>query len=281
MVPDENLVSNHYTHGSLLDAIATGLEKLGRSPETAAVDDLAPVDEFHIGGRVATKHFLDQLGIGSGDHVLDVGCGLGGASRFSAQRYGCRVTGIDLTREYVEAGTVLNSWVGLGDRIHLERADASAIPYPEAAFDRAYMLHVGMNIADKHALASELHRVLKPGGTLGIYDVMRVGNGDLEFPVPWAGSPEGSFLARPDEYKHALDEVGFRVTMERDRADFAQQFFAELQARAATAAGPPPLGLHILMGETAPTKVGNMVENISRRRVAPVELIAEKPVQAA
>jgi SAM-dependent methyltransferase len=250
MVPDENLVANHYTHGSLLDAIATGLEKLGRSPETAAVDDLAPVD----GGRVATEHFLDQLGISSGDHVLDVGCGLGGASRFSAERYGCRVTGIDLTREY---------------------------PYPEAAFDRAYMLHVGMNIADKHALASELHRVLKPGGTLGIYDVMRVGDGDLEFPLPWAGSPEGSSVARPDEYKQALDEVGFRVTMERDRAGFAQQFFAELQARAATAAGPPPLGLHILMGETAPTKIGNMVENISRGRVAPVELIGEKPVQAA
>jgi hypothetical protein len=88
-------------------------------------------------------------------------------------------------------------------------------------------------------------------------------------------------VARPDEYKQALDEVGFRVTMERDRSGFAQQFFAELQARAETAAGPPPLGLHILMGETAPTKVGNMVENISRGRVAPVELIAEKPVQAS
>jgi ubiquinone/menaquinone biosynthesis C-methylase UbiE len=166
-----------------------------------------------IGGRVATEHFLDQLAIGPGDHVLDVGCGLGGASRFSAERYGCRVTGIDLTREYVEAGKVLNSWVGLADRIHLEQADASAIPCPEAAFDRVYMLHVGMNIADKHALASELHRVLKPGGRLGIYDVMRVGDGDLEFPVPWAGSPEGSSVARPDEYKQALDEVGFRVTM--------------------------------------------------------------------
>jgi ubiquinone/menaquinone biosynthesis C-methylase UbiE len=277
MVPEENLVANHYTHGSLLDAIATGLEKLGRSPETTGVDDLAPVDEFHIGGRAATEQFLDQLGIVSGDHVLDVGCGLGGASRFSAQRYGCRVTGIDLTREYVETGAILNSWVGLGDRIHLEQANASAIPYPEATFDRAYMLHVGMNIADKRALASELHRVLKPGGTLGIYDVMRVGDGDLEFPVPWADSPEGSSVSRPDEYKQALDEVGFRAMMERDRAGFAQQFFAELQARAATAAGPPALGLHILMGETAPTKFGNMVENISRGRVAPVELIAEKP----
>jgi SAM-dependent methyltransferase len=281
MMPDVNLVASHYTHGSLLDAIASGLEELGRSPETAGVDDLAPVDEFHVGGRVATEHFLDQLAIGPGDHVLDVGCGLGGASRFSAERYGCRVTGIDLTREYVEAGKVLNSWVGLADRIHLEQADASAIPCPEAAFGRVYMLHVGMNIADKHALASELHRVLKPGGRLGIYDVMRVGDGDLEFPVPWAGSPEGSSVARPDEYKQALDEVGFRVTMERDRSGFAQQFFAELQARAETAAGPPPLGLHILMGETAPTKVGNMVENISRGRVAPVELIAEKPVQAS
>lgn len=270
------LVANHYTHGSLLDAIVAGVEGLGKSTDTVSVEDLAPVDEFHIGGRVATESFLDQVNPTAGDHVLDVGCGLGGASRFVAQRYGCRVTGIDLTPEYIETARVLCSWVGLDERITLEQGDATDLSYCAGMFDKAYMMHVGMNIADKHALLAELYRVLKPGGTLGIYDVMRVSDGDLSFPVPWATDAEVSVVSSPEEYKAALYAVGFHVTAERSRRDFALDFFAHLKASTAGAEGPPPLGLHILMGETAPIKVKNMIENISQNRIAPVELIAEK-----
>ena len=273
---DANLVSNHYTHGSLLDAIRAGVEGLGKSPDTVSVDDLGPVEEFHIGGRVATESFLDQLGLISEDHVLDVGCGLGGASRFVAQRFGSRVTGIDLTREYIETGRVLCSWVGLEDRIALDQGDATALSYSDGAFDKAYMMHVGMNIADKQRLIAELHRVIRPGGCLGIYDVMRIGNGDLTLPVPWAASADANAVASPDEYKDTLKAAGFQLLAERNRREFAVEFFARLQANAATAQGPPPLGLHILMGETAPVKVKNMIENITENRVAPVELIAEK-----
>ena len=273
---DANLVSKHYTHGRLLDTIRTGVEALGKSPDTVSVEDLGPVDEFHIGGRVATESFLDQLGLRTEDHVLDVGCGLGGASRFVAQRYGCRVTGIDLTREYIETGRVLCSWVGLEDRIALDQGDATALSYSDGAFDKAYMMHVGMNIADKQRLIAELHRVIRPGGCLGIYDVMRIGNGDLTLPVPWAASADANAVASPDEYKDTLKAAGFQLLAERNRREFAVEFFARLQANAATAQGPPPLGLHILMGETAPVKVKNMIENISENRVAPVELIAEK-----
>jgi len=277
-MPDARLVATHYTHGGLLDAIISGVEKLGKTPDTVVVEDLGPVDEFHIGGRVATESFLDQLDLGAEDHTLDVGCGLGGASRFAAQRYGCRVTGVDLTHEYIETGKALCSWVGLEERVRLEQGDATATAYSEGMFDKAYMLHVGMNIADKSALAAELHRVLRPGGILGIYDVMRVGDGALTYPVPWAMNAEGSATGSPDEYKGALEDAGFQITAERNRRDFALDFFARLQARASATEGPPPLGLHILMGETAPTKIRNMIENISENRIAPVELIAERPM---
>lgn len=273
---DTGLVANHYTHGSLLDAIAAGVERLGKSPNNVSVDDLAPVDEFHIGGRAATESFLDQVNPSAQDHVLDVGCGLGGSSRFVAQRYGCRVTGIDLTLEYIETARVLCSWVGLDDRITLEQGDATCLSYSPGSFDKAYMMHVGMNIAAKRALVSELFRVLKPGGVLGVYDVMRVGGGDLSFPVPWATTAQESAVATPTEYKSALHAAGFDVLAERNRREFALEFFARLKASTPGAQDPPPLGLHILMGETAPTKVKNMVENISLNRVAPVELIALK-----
>jgi SAM-dependent methyltransferase len=275
-MPNINMVATQYTHGALLRAILDGVQQLGKSPDTVNVEDLAPVDEFHIGGRVATKDFLDQLDIAADDHVLDVGCGLGGASRFAAQQYGCRVTGIDLTEEYVTTGEVLCSWVGLDDRIRLEHGDATVTPYSDGTFDKSYMMHVGMNIANKKALASELYRILRPGGRLGIYDVMRVGTGDLSFPVPWATTPGESDVSSPDEYKASLEAAGFRVIAERNRSAFALEFFSQLQARTGSV-GSSPLGLHILMGDAAANKVKNMIENVSHNRVAPVELIAERP----
>ena len=70
-------VEAHYTHGALLQTILDGVERMGKSPDTVTVEDLGPVDEFHIGGRVATRRFLDQLGLVADDRVLDVGCGPG------------------------------------------------------------------------------------------------------------------------------------------------------------------------------------------------------------
>ena len=273
---DLNLVANHYTRGDLLSAIRAGVEKLGKTPETVTVEDLAPVDEFHIGGRMATRSFLDQISIRPGDHVLDVGCGIGGASRFAARTYGCQVTGIDLTEEYVETGNTLCSWLGLENRVKLSQGNALAMSLPDATVDKAFMLHVGMNIPDKASLAMEVWRVLRPGGVFGIYDIMEVGGDQLKYPVPWATVAKASSLASPANYKHSLMAAGFQIVSERDRREFALDFFERLKENSAVADGPPPLGLHILMGKEAPTKVKNMIENVSRNRVAPIELIARK-----
>ena len=83
-------------------------------------------------------------------------------------------------------------------------------------------------------------------------------------------------VAEPDRYKTALEKAGFSIIAERNRRDFALAFFAELRASAAASGGPPPLGLHVLMGKSSPEKVQNMIENISQDRIAPVELIARK-----
>ncbi len=269
-------VSDHYTHGDLLEAIRAGLASLGKAPDTVTADDLAPVDEFHIGGRQASKDFLDQLGFTPDMHILDVGCGLGGAARFAALRYGSRITGIDLTPEYVATGNSLSEWVGLRPRVSLHEGNALAMPFDDGTFDGAYMLHAGMNIADKDRLAAEVSRVLKPGSLFGIYDIMRTGRGELAYPVPWASSAGLSQAAEPKCYKSALQAAGFEIASERNRSDFALNFFEELRARSSAAGGPPPLGLHLLMGKTTPEKVKNMIANVSDGLIAPVELIARK-----
>lgn len=269
-------ISTHYRHTSLLPAIRAGLEKQGINPENASVEDLGPVDEFHIGGRAASEHFLDQLEITPSQNLLDIGCGLGGSARFAAKTYGARVAGVDLTPEYIEAGQVLCNWVGLSDQIELKQGSALSLPYQDASFDGAYMMHVGMNIEDKQTLFSEVFRVLKPGAKFGIYDIMKTNDEELVYPVPWATTSETSWVAGPDQYRHALENNGFRIAAENNRRDFAMSFFKKMKEAGIAAGGPPPLGLHVLMQQTTAEKIPNMVANLAENRIAPIEMIAVK-----
>ncbi len=269
-------ISAHYTHGELLQAIENGLEKLGLTPSTVSIDDLAPVDEFHIGGRQASEEFLDQLSFSENSHVLDIGCGIGGASRLVASRYQCKVTGIDLTLEYIETGKVICSWLGLNKLISLYQGSAIDMPFDNNDFNGAFMMHVGMNIENKIKLFKDVFRVLTPNAVFGVYDVMKSNIDELEYPVPWATTVNESKLASPEVYKEALSEAGFSIVSVRNRRDFALAFFEQLQKKSSAANGFPPIGLHILMGDTAMAKVKNMIQNISTGCIAPVEIIAKK-----
>jgi SAM-dependent methyltransferase len=269
-------VSDHYQNSGLLAAIRSGIAAMGKTASTITIDDLAPVDEFHIGGRRSTEELFRQIEPVATDHLLDIGCGLGGPARFAADRYQCRVSGIDLTLDYVETGATLCQWLGLSDRVLLYHANALSIPFADGTFSAAYMLHAGMNIEDKVRLFSEVARVLQVRARFAIYDVMRIGEGELRYPLPWATTPEANAVATPDQYRNALRAAGFELLSERNRRDFALTYFARLKSKMATADGPGPLGLHTLMGERRQRQVPNMIENISNGLIAPFEMIAQK-----
>lgn len=268
----EQAVARHYAHGSLEETIMDALAAAGKDLQHLTPKDLAPVDEFHVGGRLATVAFAEQFGLRPGMRLLDVGCGLGGAARYFAHEHGCRVTGIDLSPEYVNVTNALAARVGLDERVSCELGSALALPFEPGGFDGAYMFHVGMNIENKARLFAEVRRVLAPSGLFGIYDVMRLADGELSYPVPWASGPEFSFVADAATYRRLLAAEGFEVLKERNRRDFALEVFQQMRTRAA-AAGPGPLGLHIVMGATAGQKVKNMVGDISAGLIAPIEMI--------
>ncbi|MGV2870984.1 class I SAM-dependent methyltransferase [Colwellia sp. E150_009] len=269
-------VSAHYLHGSLLEAIEAALLALGKTTDSVTIEDLAPVDEFHIGGRLATDHLFEQLNFSEQGDILDVGCGLGGAARYLASRYKNRVTGIDLTPEYIETGKVLCSWLNLDEYITLEQGSALLMPFQDSSFDGGYMLHVGMNIDDKESLFAEIFRVLKPGSTFGVYDVMRQNDGALIYPVPWATESSTSKLSTPAQYKQAISDAGFEITKENNRRDFSLALFKQLGAKTEANEGSSPLGLHTLMQEGTSNKIKNMVKNIANGLIAPIEIIIQK-----
>ena len=95
--------------------------------------------------------------------MLDIGSGLGGPARHFAEMFGAHVTGIDLTQEYVDVANELTRRCGLAERAVFSQASALDLPFTRNSFDRASLIHVGMNIADKATLFAEVRRVLEPG----------------------------------------------------------------------------------------------------------------------
>ena len=274
----EAKVTGHYGRGQLEELILGAVAREGKDPENLTAGDLAAVDEFHVGGLEATQELAKHMELRAGLRLLDVGSGIGGPARYFAAEHGCRVTGIDLTEEFVRAARSLTRRTKLDGLVEFRQASALQLPFEPNTFDGAYMIHVGMNIADKAGIFREVRRVLKPGGLFTIFDIVlrgdeRAAEGAMKYPVPWAPSEETSFVGTVKEYRDALQNAGFQIAQERGRAVFAIEFTERVIARMAQG-GPPALGLHLLMGEKAPMMIKNVLAMMKEGLLEPVELHA-------
>ena len=266
-------VERYYTRGRLEDSILQALARAGKDLANLTHGDLAALDEFHAGGREATQELAAQMELRPGLHLLDVGSGIGGPARYFAAEHGCRVTGVDLTEEFVFVSRSLTRRTKLDHAVEFLHGSALALPFGRANFDRAYTIHAGMNIADKDGLFREVRRVLKPDGLFAIFDLMRTAEGPIRYPVPWALTDETSFVSHVNDYRNTLAATGFDVIRERRRGAFALEFTQRIMARVAQG-GPPALGLHLLMGEPTKVMLGNVQAMIQEGILEPVELIA-------
>ncbi|MEZ5931251.1 MAG: class I SAM-dependent methyltransferase [Alphaproteobacteria bacterium] len=272
----ESRVATHYSNPDLLKKIIVGLERAGVDPEAPTIEDLAPVDEFHTAGRLTTLEALDMIPIESDMQVLDAGSGIGGTARCLAKEKGCRVTGIDLTPDYVQVARMLSERVGLADSVSFHEGSVLDMPFQDRSFDAAVSFHVAMNIEDREGFYRELGRVLKPGAPLCLFDVMKGSMPGMHYPVPWAEVEANSFLKTPDETASLLEDAGFEITERRSLRDFAIAFFREVFAKAAKADGPPPLGLHLLTGANTPDKFQNYAKGLDERMIDPVIMVATR-----
>jgi len=266
-------VERQYAREDLLGAIVGALHEMGKDPSRLTPADLAPVDAFHIRGREATVELAALASLTPGLHVLDVGSGLGGSARYLAAEHRVRVTGVDLTGDYVAVARALADMVGLGSSVEFRQGSALDMPLADGSFDLAWTEHVQMNVPDKRAFYAEIARVLVAGGRLVFHDVFQGDGGPVHFPVPWAEDPSTSFLVTPEAARGILADSGFRI---RAWADKSRQSLEWFRAGALKRSRPLPLGLHLLMGRTARAKVENVVRNLDERRIVVLLGAAER-----
>jgi SAM-dependent methyltransferase len=273
--PYTECVSAHYTSGDLGERILAGLRATGKDPDNLHIDDLTPVDQFHLGGKAATLQLIGRAGFLPGMRVLDVGGGLGGPARTLATQTGCSVTVLDLSEEFCRVGAMLTARTGLTDRVTFQHGSALDMPFPDEHFDAAWTQHATMNIADKARLYAEIHRVLRPGGRFAMHDAMAGPTQPIHFPVPWARDPSISFLRSSDAVRALLADAGFR---EVTWIDEGAAILAALQKQVtiATVNGPLPLGIQLLLGPQFSAMLSNVGRNIQEGRLTIIQGVFER-----
>jgi SAM-dependent methyltransferase len=272
----ENAIADYWATGDVYALIVEALRKAGKPLDQLTLPDLAPVDHYHARGFPATVELADRLTIGPSDHILDIGCGLGGPARYLATRFGCKVSGIDITPPFVDAARKLTALLHLESQVEIAQGDGQLLPYAHGAFDGALTQHVTMNVADRPSFFREAYRVLKPGAFFALTEHGMGPNANPHYPAPWSLDGGVSFLATPSETRAFLDAAGFRDIMVENTGDKYLAAYKQGMALAASGA-MPALGIHMLAGERGAEKMRNAARNIEEGRTQPVEVICRKP----
>lgn len=217
-------VNKTYGVHQLARRLLKSLDQAGYDIHRLTTADLISFDELHIMGKEATIALGKLAGVASGMRLLDVGCGVGGPARTLASHFGCRVVGVDLSVDYAAAARELSQRVGLGTRVDFHCADVLRLPFGEGTFDGIFLIHVAMNVSDKGGMLAELHRVLKPGGWLALWEVCRGSDPDVIYPVPWSQDPSFSHLLAPDEWMRLMAHSHFEILHREDATDLARRW---------------------------------------------------------
>jgi SAM-dependent methyltransferase len=269
-------VAQHYGSDGIAERILAALRTAHGAEAPVTVDALAPADHFHGRGVVATEELVALLKPQPGEHILDIGSGIGGPARWIAAKFSVHVTGVDLTPEFCAAAEALNRATGLADRVTIKNGSALALPVPDNSFDRAYSQNVIMNINDKPRFYREALRALRPGGVFAIANACAGPGGAPYYPQMWAATSATSFLATPEDTRRDMQEAGFAIVAFRDTT--AGRLPAQTRQGELDRGTGSPLGIHVLMGaDVVREAMNNSARNLAEGRTVMIEALVRKP----
>jgi SAM-dependent methyltransferase len=268
---DARAIDAYWGRENLAEAILAALTARGADLDALTPDTVAPVDQFHGGGKPATDRLARLAGPAAGTQVLDVGGGFGGPARTLAVEFGCLVTTVDLTASYVRAAQTLTTRMRLDDRVSHHVGDALALPFPDETFDLVWTQNSGMSIADKERLYAGFRRVLRPGGLLALQEPMTGPVQPLLYPVMWARDASTTFLRTPSEMRAAIEGAGFRLRAWDDVT-------AETAGPATAAAIPAHSIQRLVMGDAIDEIIRVGHRNRDEGRLVSIQAVFERPL---
>lgn len=258
-------IKKQYRKRGIFEDICKKLEQKGIDLNKVSRADISGVDEFHVGGAEVSNELVNEIYL-KDTKVLDVGCGLGGPARMLADRFNCKVTGIDLSEEYIDTAQKLSELVGLTDNTVFIQADALNLPFEDSSFDVVWTQHVQMNIKDKTRFYAEIGRVLNDEGALVYYDIFKKGEEEVTYPLPWANNASISFLESNKLMDALLNHLGFIKLQTTDQTLKAKQFLTNVRDQVSIN-GSPLIGLNLLMGKSTIKKLGNTLKGIEENKI--------------
>lgn len=262
----KNSVIHQYTRENIYETIVKRLHEQGVEKNKITREHISSVDEFHIKGAEVSLEMAKEAELSKELKVLDVGCGIGGPARMIADVFGCSVTGVDLTNEFIRTASLLSQLVGLSGKTEFIIADATELPFEDNTFDVVWTQHAQMNIEEKEKLYSEIHRVLKREGRFIYYDIFSSEKEDLKFPLPWADDSSISFLIKLNDFGRLMKETGFKELLRKERTSESIDFF-ETVFENNKKEGSPKIGLNIFMTEQTSLKLSNLLNNLSENKL--------------
>lgn len=232
------------------------------------------------GGSAEVDRVLDGLDL-SGLTILDIGCGLGGATMHIANAYGPgKVIGIDIEDNLIERCRQLAAQAGAGQNVEFLKVEPGPLPVADGSLDVVFSKDSIIHIADKDALASDIFRTLKPGGWFAASDWLAGYTGppspEMQAYVKAEGLDFG--LASATAYEQAMKSAGFEDITLLDRNDWYRQ---EARAERVNLKGSLFDGLQSTVGTAFLTRQidvwDKMIVVLDQGQLRPTHMRARKP----
>ncbi len=188
-------------------------------------------ESFHPGGLHLTEELAGLLMLTPDSLVLDVASGKGTSAFFLAEKFGCRVVGVDLSEENVQQANADALAKGLSETVKFQLGDAESLPLASDAFDAILCECAFCTFPSKSVAAAEFYRVLKIGGRVGISDITKDSTHlpGLDGLLAWiACIGDAQSL---DQYANWLTKANLDVAISQSRDHYLQEMVQAIRGK--------------------------------------------------